>query len=84
MNLKLDNARGQCYDGAAVISGKKAGVATQIKAINSKCLYIHCYGHALNLSVKYACTKIQCLKNTFDTAKEICKLVKKFPQRETY
>ena len=84
MNLKLDNARGQCYDGAAVISGEKAGVATQIKAINSKCLYTHCYGHALNLSVKDACTKIQCLKDTFDTAKEICKLVKKSPQRETY
>ena len=84
MNLKLDNARGQCYDGAKVISGEKAGVATQIKAINSKCLYTHCYGHALNLSVKDACTKIQCLKDTFYTANEICKLVNKSPQRETY
>ena len=55
--LKLDNARGQSYDGAAVISRKKAGVATQIKAINSKCLYTHCYGNALNVSVKDACTR---------------------------
>ena len=84
MNLKLGKARGQSYDGAAVILGKKAGVATQIKAINSKCLYTHCYGNALNLSVKDACTKIQCLKGTLDTTKEICKLVKKSPQRETY
>ena len=80
MNQKLDNARGHCYDGAAVISGGKAGVATQIKAINSKCLHTHCYGHALNLSVKHACTKSQCLKDTFDTAKEICKIVKKSPK----
>ena len=84
MNLKLDNARGQCCDGAAVISGEKAGVAIQIKAINSKCMYTHCYCHALNLSVKDACTKIQYLKDTFDTAKEICKFVKKSPQRKTY
>ena len=84
MNLKLENARGQCYDGAAVMAGEKAGVAAQIKKLNSKCLYTHCYGHALNLSVKDACTKVKCLKDTFDTTKEICKLVKKSPQRETY
>ena len=34
--------------------------------------------------MKDACTKIQRLKDTFGTAKEICKLVKKSPQRETY
>ena len=34
--------------------------------------------------MKDACTKIQCLKDTFDTPKEICKLVKKSTQRETY
>ena len=49
MNLKITNARGQCYDGAA-----------QIKALISKCLYTHCYGHAINLSVKDACAKISC------------------------
>ena len=38
MNLKIQNARGQCYDGAATMAGKRKGVATQIKAINGKCL----------------------------------------------
>lgn len=68
MNLKITNARVLCYDDAAVMSGQKAGVATQIKALNSKWLYTHCYGHALNLSVKDACTKVNCLKDTFDAA----------------
>ena len=31
MNLKIQNARGQCYDGAATMAGKRKGVATQIK-----------------------------------------------------
>ena len=46
MNLKIQNAHGQCYDGAATMTGKRKRVATQIKAINGKCLYTHCYGHA--------------------------------------
>jgi len=32
MKLKIENLRGQCYDGAAVMSGKKTGVATVLKA----------------------------------------------------
>ena len=39
MNLKMNNARGQCYDGASAMAGKKTGVATQIKSLNRKCLY---------------------------------------------
>ena len=40
MNLKIQNACGQCSDGAATMRKR---VATQIKAINRKCLYTHCY-----------------------------------------
>lgn len=83
MNLKIQDCRGQCYDGASVMSGHKSGVATQIKAMNPKALYTHCYGHALNLCVKDACSQVPCLSETFDTAAEIVKLVKKSPQRET-
>ena len=83
MNLKLCNARGQCYDGVSVMSGAKAGVAKQIKDIIKKCLYTHCYGHSLNLAVKDACD-VSCLKDTFEYASEICKLVKNSPQRDTH
>ena len=46
-------------------------------------LYTHCYVHALNLAIKDACDKIECLQEVFDTTREICKLVKKSPQRDT-
>ena len=42
MNLRIQDLRGQCYDGAAAMAGAETGVATQMKAINGKCLYIHC------------------------------------------
>ena len=65
------------------MSGVQNGVATQLKAINNKMLFTHCYGHALNLAVKDACTKIEALREAFEAAREISKLVKKSPQRDT-
>ena len=81
--LKLSDLRGQCCDGAAVMAGHKNRVAAKIKEQNPKCLYTHCYGRALNLSVKDACNDVPNLTETFAVAKEICKLIKKSPQRET-
>ena len=47
INLRRHDARSQCYYGAASMAGAKTGVVIQIKAISGKCLYTHCYGHAL-------------------------------------
>ena len=57
MNLKTENVRGWCYDDASVMAGAKSAVASRIKALNRKCLYTHCYGHASNLCVKMPVTK---------------------------
>ena len=50
MNLSLNKARGQCYDGTANMSGDKSGVAKQLTDEEPRVLYTHCYGHALNLA----------------------------------
>ena len=81
MHLRLADCRGQCYDGASTMSGNVSGVSTRIKTFNAKCLITHCYGHVLNLGVKDACRGVKCLKDTFDTAAEICKLIKYSPQK---
>lgn len=49
-NLSLEKLRGQCYDGASSMSGSKSGVAKQICDIESRAVFTHCYGHALNLA----------------------------------
>ena len=82
MNLNIQNARGQCYDGAATMSGEKTGVATQIKSVNGKCLYTHCYGHALNLAVADAIKPVKCMNDSLDTVREMGKLVKKIPSKK--
>ena len=83
MHLRIENARGQCYDGASTMAGEKSGVAIQIKALNSKCLYTHCYGHALNLAVADAIKSVKCISDSLETVREIAKLVKKSPQGNT-
>ena len=82
-NLDINKLREQCYDGAASMSGSKSGVATRFKEENEKCLFTHCYGHALSLAVGDAIKKVPTLNETFSVAYEICKLVKKLPQRNT-
>ena len=76
MNLRIENCRGQCYDGASSMSGHKSGVA---KKIESRALYTHCYGHALNLAAQ---DSIKIMEDTLDTTYEITKLIKKSPKRE--
>ena len=63
------------------MAGKTSEVTVQFKRLNTKMLYTHCHGHALNLAVKDACFKEDMLKMTFEMTREICKLVKESPQR---
>ena len=52
------------------MKGANKGVATQFKSLNGKMLYLHCYGHALNLVVNNSCIKVKCLKETFEAVRE--------------
>ena len=37
MNPKIEDAKGQCYDGAPSMKGAITGVAAQFKSLNGKC-----------------------------------------------
>ena len=50
LNLAVSKVRGQCYDGASAMSGAKSGVAARMQAVESRAVFTHCYGHALNLA----------------------------------
>jgi len=51
MNLALSKCRGQCYDGASAMSGARSVVAKQFNEDENQAVFLHCYGHALNLAV---------------------------------
>ena len=81
-NLSLSKARGQCYDGASNMSGKRIGVARNISEEEPRALFIHCYGHSLSLAAADTIKKCNLLKSALEMAYEIIKLVKFSPRRE--
>lgn len=83
MNFEMGNAWGQCYDGAYAMAGSKSEVATQLKSLNGKCLFAHCYGNALNFALGNFIRDLSNLKEMFSVAYKICKLLKKSPKRNT-
>ena len=82
MNLSLSKCRGQCYDGASVMTGVRNGVAKQISNEESRAVFSHCYGHALNLAVGDTIKQIKVLKDVFDVIYEVTKLIKYSPKRD--
>ena len=82
MNLRIENCRGQCYDGASSMSGQKSGVAKMMMDLQHRTLYTHCYGHALNLAAQDSIKHIKIMEDTLDTTYEITKLIKKSPKHE--
>jgi hypothetical protein len=82
LNLPLSKVRGQCYDGASNMSGAKSGVAKQIQDEESRAIYTHCYGHALNLACSDAIKGCKVTKEALESAYELIKLIKFSPKRE--
>ena len=82
LNIQLENCRGQTYDGASNMLGKKSGVATQILSEQPKAVVTHCQGHSLSLAVKDLTTNCKVLSDTMSTVAEICVLIKYSPKRE--
>uniref|UniRef100_A0A3Q3ABG9 DUF4371 domain-containing protein n=1 Tax=Kryptolebias marmoratus TaxID=37003 RepID=A0A3Q3ABG9_KRYMA len=48
-NIDVNCCVGQCYDGAAVMSGCNNGVQEKLKKEVPQAVYIHCHAHRLNL-----------------------------------
>ena len=76
MDLRIENCRGQCYDGASSMYGEVLGVAKQVTDLEHRALYTHCYGHALNLAAQNSIKRIKLMQDTLDTTLEITKLIK--------
>jgi len=47
--LPIVDCRGQTYDNAAVMVGRRTGVQTRIRKKNPRAIYVPCDSHSLNL-----------------------------------
>ncbi len=81
LGLDVHQMRGQCYDGASVMSGQISGVASRINSIEPKALYVHCTMHSLNLAVREATRCVSILRDTLDLTRETINFVHASPKR---
>ena len=80
-NLPLELCRGQAYDGAANMQGKRTGVAARFLAENPSAIPVHCFAHSLNLCLQGIGRNIVCLRDAIETVREISKLIRFSPKR---
>ena len=82
LSIPIANCWGQCYDGASNMMGAKSGVATQILKKAPLAFPIHCFAHALNLSVNDMIKEIPFFENIMSTTLEVSNLIKNSPKRD--
>ena len=63
----FQNMCSQCYDGASNMTGAKKEVAKQIQNVEKQEIFIHCYGHALNLACSDVIKRCKVLKSALET-----------------
>ena len=71
IGVNIYNLVGQGYDGAAVMSGKCAGVQEKIRTIILQALYVHCFAHRLNLVIVQAVKSVVPVADFF-AALQLC------------
>ncbi|CAF1116873.1 unnamed protein product [Brachionus calyciflorus] len=81
LGLPLSNIVGQCYDGAANMSGILKGVVARIKNINNKALYVHCHAHKLNLALQDTCSNLVEVRNCIGTVNSVYSFIEASPKR---
>ena len=71
MGLDLKKILGFGSDGAAVMVGKKKGVATLLKAKSPHCINVHCMAHRFNLATSQASKDIPFIKQVESTLSDL-------------
>ncbi|XP_032414769.1 zinc finger MYM-type protein 1-like isoform X2 [Xiphophorus hellerii] len=82
-NLKMDNIRGQGYDGAANMRGHYKGLQARILRHNPKALYVHCQAHCLNLVLVESAKSNICFVTFFNLVEKLYAFIGNSSKRHT-
>lgn len=80
-NLHISKMRGQCYDGAANVSGKISGLQRRIQEEEPRALFVHCNAHNLNLVVQDGIEQVLTARKFVGEVKELINFVRDSPKR---
>ena len=80
LQLELQNIVGECFDGASNISGVNKGLSARMKVLSPLAIYVHCYGHLLNLALQDTLTTVEPLRNTLGTIQSLYNFLEASPK----
>ena len=80
-DLPLALCRGQAYDGAANMQGRRTGVATRVRSEQPAAIPVHCCAHSLNLCLQDAGRRIVCIRDALEVCREVTNLIRFSPKR---
>ena len=81
LNLDLKNIVGKAFDGAANMNGVHKGLSTRMKECSPFGIYVHCYGHVLNLALQDTMTQTEPLRNALGTIQALYNFLEVSPKR---
>ena len=84
LELSLENIVAECFDGAANMSGAHKGLATRMKECSPLGIYVHCFGHRLNLALQDTMTEIEPLWNALGTIQSIYNFLEGSTKRHAF
>ena len=64
LNLDMSKIVTECFDGASNMKGENKGLATRMKVTSPISIYIHCYGHLINLALQDTLENVPVVRNT--------------------
>ena len=79
-DLPLALCRGQAYDGASNMQGRRTGVATRVRNEQPTALPVHCCAHSLNLCLQDAGRKLVCIRDALEVCREVINLIRFSPK----
>ena len=63
------------------MKGEKRGLQTLIKSVAHKSIYIHCFGHLLNLAVQKSVSNVTPVRNGLGSLQKICTFIEASAKR---
>jgi hypothetical protein len=82
LELDIHKCRGQAYDGAANMSGAINGVQSKLKSDEPRALFVHCFGHSLNLVVQDCIVRnVVACRDVVNDIREIIQFVRSSTKR---
>ncbi len=82
MELDLANVVAECFDGASNMSGIHRGLATRMKQSSPLGIFIHCYGHRLNLALQSTLADVEALQNALGTIQTLNNFIEGSTKRQ--